>query len=250
MVKTRIEDPVDIKVDNGDLKFKYMVGYPSGLIKQFIQYNVPYYVRETAFSISVILDDTEYFFCVDNEISKHLYLTRLVKKDFEKWVADGNKVDEKIFIYPKMNTNKNFDHKRKTRKYDINHAFWRIAYIEGMISENTYNHGLRIKATDEVMAKMYCIALSCRGSDRIFDKFKGTKRVKGSVIFNEKTEFRKMYEFIRQKTSYHMDMLWHKLGDEFKSYDTDCIEFADTKKNCTFVSDYFKEHKLSFKIAK
>jgi len=248
MIRTRTEDPLVIEAKDADFKTKYMTGNPAGHIDYLQTLKIPFYVRETEYTISIILDNREYTYCMNAEFNKVLYLIRFVKKDFQRWLDAGNKVDPEMYGYRSSHDNCMFRSERKTVKYDVDHAYWQIAFNHGMISQNTYNHGLKIKAAGGDMKKMYCVALSVQGSGKSFNKYKEKKKVPGGIKFPERAEFRKMYDFIRNKTFYHMDYLAYKLGNEFKSYDVDCIEFADTKINCTFVSEYFKQQNLSFKI--
>lgn len=233
-----------------DLKFKYMIGNPTGLIKQFMSYNAPFYVKDSDFSVSVIFGGTEYFYCINPEMRKYSYLIRLVKTDFKKFAASGKELDKDIFAYNSVFVNHEFKSKKKTRKYDLNHAYWQIAYNEGIISENTFQKGLSIKAEAEELKKIYCIALSVQGSEKGYAGYLSNKRTGDSITFPEDYSLKRISEYIRNKTYYHMDMLRWKLGADFKQYTIDAIEFVDTKKNCTFVEEYFKKNNLGFKIAK
>lgn len=232
-----------------ELDFVYKGSHPIGLLNQLDEMGVEYYVKESQGSMSIIYDDTEFFYSFDEHLRKGAYLIGMVKRDFYKFIE--NKKDFKLNLenYNSNFVNMRFDKNKKTIKFDINHAYWRIAYNDGIISKPTYENGLKIKSKGSEFKKVYCIALSVQGSQRSFVKYKKGRSKKESIVVDEENKkMKNLYLHIRNKTYSLMDDLAYKLGDSFKEYNVDCVEIEDTVNNRKLVSDYLTQNNLTFKI--
>ena len=232
------------------MKTEFKIGSSASFLKQLINYNTDYFYFNSAETEYILVGENLYVYSSNNKMQKGLYLFRMVKKDFDKWIESN------------YNENHQFEDKYKSSyvaklkvnedeltKIDINHAYWRIAFLNGYISENTYKHGLKLKDQDEFMKQVYCMALSTQGISRKLTGYTGSSK-NGKTKLVEKKELHKdIYSDIRHKTFKIMDELAFIIKDDFVSYNVDCITFKNNK-NIEVVENYLKSKNLTFKIEK
>jgi hypothetical protein len=216
------------------------------LIKKLSTFKEEYFLKK---------QDNINYVCFGNQLFIHsktssfksgLFLFGLVKKDFNKYLLLNS---EPLFIdsyKPSFVSNNVTKNNTKKYSYDINHAYWRVAFINGYISENTYNHGLRLKELDENMKQLYCMALSVQGNTKTLDGYVGNVKTGNKLVIDKNPTHRLIYANIRNLTHKLMDDLAYILGKDFISYNVDCINFKNAK-NKTKVENYFKKHNLTFK---
>lgn len=232
------------------MKIEYKFGSSKNLLKQLINYNSDYYYFNSDETEYILIGNVLYMYSSNNKMQKGLYLFRMVKKDFDKWIEsnynESHKFEDKYksSYVAKLKVNKD-----ELTKIDINHAYWRIAFLNGYISENTYKHGLKLKEQDEFMKQVYCMSLSTQGISRKLKGYTGNN-LNGKTKLVEKTELHKdIYSDIRHKTFKIMDELAYLIKDDFVSYNVDCITFKNNK-NIEVVENYLKSKNLTFKIEK
>lgn len=125
---------------------------------------------------------------------------------------------------------------------DINHAYWRIAYNLGVISENTYYKGL----PDEFKS-VRLAALSTLGGQKKYQIIKeGVVTNKLKVIGGDE-RLQSVYTLIRYTCYKYMNKVKKMLGNDFLCYKTDCIYYVDSKENRKKVNDFFIENELLVK---
>lgn len=122
---------------------------------------------------------------------------------------------------------------------DLNHAYWRIAYNEGVISGNTYLKGLPDKFKAVRLA-----ALSTLGANKKYQIIKNGEITHDLKIITGDAELQRVYMLIRYTCYKYMNQVKRKLGKDFLCYKTDCIYYIDTKENRKKVNDFFKEKEL------
>jgi len=229
---------------------EYKIGTSNLFLQQLINYNIEYYYFNSSETEYILIGDNLYIYSNNNKMQKGLYLFRMVKKDFDKWIDDNYNEDYKFdsgfrshyIAKLKVNPDELF-------KIDINHAYWRIAYLNGYISDKTYKSGLKLKDQDKYMKQAYCMALSTQGISRKLRGYKGSN-LNGKVKSIEKTRLHKdIYSDIRNKTFKVMDELAYLIKDDFVSYNVDCITFKNNK-NIETIENYLKSKNLTFKIEK
>lgn len=125
---------------------------------------------------------------------------------------------------------------------DLDHAFWRIAYVKGYITKKTYEKGLPASGKAIRLA-----SLSVLGRTKKFDKYVDGVLVDNIIIKKPDTTLQKVYVDIRYSCYYMMYELSQILKDDFESWKTDCIYYRDTPENRQIVHDYFKKKNLLFK---
>jgi hypothetical protein len=230
------------------MKIEYKFGSSNLFIKQLINYNIDYYYFNSGETEYLKVGDVLYIFVSSGKINKGLYLFGMVKKDFNNWIDENDNYsfekDYKNNYVAKLKVNED-----ELIKIDINHAYWRIAYLNGYISEKTYKHGLKLKDDDENMKKVYCMSLSTQGMSRKLRGYTGLN-LNGKEIFINKPQLHKeIYDDIRNKTYKIMDELSNMIKKDFVKYNVDCITFKD-ESNIETVENYLKSKNLTYKIEK
>lgn len=171
-----------------------------------------------------------------------IYMFKVVRDDVKRYLKQ-NPIVSLPPIVEVSKYNYNYDHdKGKVTGTDLNHAFWRIAFIKGYISEKTYERGLVDKAKALRLA-----TLSTLGTERVYDIYKDgvlveqkIKRAKDEVLLN-------VYKDIRFSCYYMMHELSVMLGNDFDCYKTDCIYYRDTPENRAKVHKYFDSKQMFYK---
>jgi len=203
-----------------------------------------YLVREGSECSELIFDGFHNIYASgrNNFPSKLICLFNMVKKNVKKYLeVNGDvvlpeKKDTSVFNYY-------YDHdKGKITATDLNHAYWRIAYVKGYISEKTYEKGL----PDEGKA-VRLASLSTLGREKKYNVYEGNKQIDCVILQDKDENLRKVYDDIRLSCFYMMYELSVLLGDEFDCYKTDCIYYRDTPENRKLVHDYFNFKGMLFK---
>lgn len=192
----------------------------------------------------LIFDNVHNVFSTKNKNfpPKLICLFNMVQSDVNKFL----KINPYIDIPPKVNTieynYKYNDDIGKITATDLDHAFWRIAYVKGYITKKTYEKGL-----PSIGKAIRLASLSVLGRGKKFDKY-----VDG--VFKEKIEVKKadttlqkVYVDIRYSCYYMMYELSQLLGEDFECWKTDCIYYRDTPENRKIVHNYFEEREMLFK---
>jgi hypothetical protein len=203
------------------------------------------YLRQGNFTSELIWDGKSYMFPeknTHNKYKKGLFLFGMVRKDAKSFINSG-KIIKIPKRYPVNEYNDNFDKFGfKMTGTDLNHAYWRIAFNLGIISENTYNKGLH---DDFKIVRLSALSTLGKGKDYLV--------IKNGVITDEVVkigydeQMDAIYKAIRYTCFKYMQKVKKMLKDDFICYRTDCVYYVDSKENRKLVSDYFKEQKMSYK---
>lgn len=206
----------------------------------------PYYKRETANMIDIIWGNRQFLHFKDYDkkqmFGRSLFLFRLVMDDANKFLKTKKLKAPKIYPSTKWNENYAKINYRITAT-DLNHAYWRIAFHYGIISENTYKHGL--KNNDFKTTRL--MALSTLGREKIWDGVNREKGTPDKIRLLGEPKLQDLYFAIRNKCYWHMEQMRKLLGADFICYRTDCIYYTDTKENRKKIRDYCKKYKLDYK---
>lgn len=177
----------------------------------------------------------------NSDFTSGLFLFKMVKKDVVDYIDENGAVNP-LDELPVNYKNKDYDSKNKTIGVDLNHAYWRVAYLKEYITENTYMKGM---ASDKYKP-IRLSALSNLGRSKTYDVYE-----KGKFIHQEKTESNQelldLYNDIRYTTYGIMKELADKLGNDFHSWKTDCIYFKDLVRNKKLVTETFDSYDLLWK---
>jgi hypothetical protein len=192
----------------------------------------------------LIFDNVHNVFSTENKNfdNKLLCLFNMVLIDVKNFL----KINPYIDIPPKVNTiefNYNYNDEIGTiTATDLDHAFWRIAYVKGYITKKTYTKGLPTSGKAIRLA-----SLSKLGNGKKFDRYVNGEFVEQIVAKKSDATLQKVYVDIRYSCYYMMYELSQILKDDFESWKTDCIYYRDTPENRTIVHNYFEEREMMFK---
>jgi hypothetical protein len=171
-----------------------------------------------------------------------IYMFKVVRDDVKKYL----KINPEVDLPPIVEVSKynyNYDHNiGKITGTDLNHAFWRIAFIKGYISEKTYERGLIEKAKALRLA-----TLSTLGTERVYDIYKDGVLVEQQIKRKKDEVLLDVYKDIRYSCYFMMHELSVILGDDFDCYKTDCIYYRDTPENRLKVHKYFDSKQMYYK---
>ena len=183
------------------------------------------------------------FATANNNFDKKLIcLFNMVYLDVKNFLNINPYID----IPPKVNTtefNYNYDDEIGTlTATDLDHAFWRIAYVKGYITKKTYTKGLPTSGKAIRLA-----SLSILGRGKKFDRYVNGVFIEQIVAKKSDETLQKVYVDIRYSCYYMMYELSQILGNDFESWKTDCIYYRDTPENRKIVHNYFEEREMLFK---
>lgn len=178
----------------------------------------------------------------NQKFKKGLFLFSMVKRDIERYIKDYGYItpfDE----LPVNCINEYYDKDRGYVGIDVDNAYWSVAHLKGYISENTFRKGLDLDKSVRLSA------LSSLGKSRAYQVYvdgeiSHTELVKGSG------EIENFYIDIRYSTYGVMREIAELLGEDFYSWQTDCINFYDTKENRRVVKAMITNYGLECKVEK
>lgn len=177
----------------------------------------------------------------NKDFRKGLFLFSQVRKNVNDWLIE-NPFGIELSNLPVNNTNGNYNKSNQTIGIDLNHAYWRIAFLKGYIQEKTYLKGLE----DKMPKSVKLATLSTLGRPKSYDIYKS-----GKFTHTEKTEANNqlmdIYHDIRQSTYKVMQEISIALGDDFFCWRTDCVYFKNTQENCEIVSTIVESHNIGWK---
>jgi aspartate carbamoyltransferase regulatory subunit len=125
---------------------------------------------------------------------------------------------------------------------DVDHAYWRIAFIMGVISDKTYQKGLLIKDKSIRLA-----ALANLSSSKEYNIIKDGVVTKKTKVLKYDPILQKVYNNIRFTCYEHMTIMANMLGEDFICYKTDCIYYKDTPVNREMIQIYLDSVGLEWK---
>ena len=158
---------------------KYIIGNVDRFVKKLIKGKGDFLVRLGSECSEVIFDNHHSLYAnkKKNFPNDMIFLFSLVQQDVKKFVKDMDYIE----LPPKVNvTEFNYDYDHTLGKLtgtDLNHAFWRIAYLKSYISHKTYEHGLVEKAKALRLA-----TLSVLGREKKYDKYENGTKIEEVVI--------------------------------------------------------------------
>lgn len=144
---------------------------------------------------------------------------------------------------PSIIHNKDFiDRGQELIGYDVDAAYWQIAYKLKIISEKTFKRGHDIKYKNLLLA-----SLASLGSDKRYVKWKEGVQTDEVIVVKGNDDLKNVYKMVRYYCFRHMQKMAKILGRHFVAYKTDCIYFVRTKKNIKAIEKYLDAHNFEFK---
>jgi hypothetical protein len=204
-------------------------------------------IKKGTFTNEIIWGRKSYIFNLldkkhQQSFKKGMFLFGMVRKDAKAFLKKKKVKLPKKYNQIQYNNNINLDLFDKVAGTDLNHAYWRIAYNLGIITEITYLKGLR-----DDFKSVRLAALSTLGADKKYRVIRD-----GKITFDVKTiegdkELQQVYKLIRYTCYRYMNHVKKLLGDDFLCYKTDAIYYIDTKYNRKIVNDFFNNKDLLIK---
>jgi hypothetical protein len=177
-----------------------------------------------------------------NAFKKGMFLFGMVRKDantyLKKYEVKLPKQHKQIEYTGELNE----ELLGKVTGTDLNHAYWRIAYNLGVITENTYEKGL-----NDDFKQVRLAALSTMGGRKKYNIIKNGILTKNFKVYEGDENLRNIYTLIRYTCYKYMVQLKKILGTDFLCYKTDAIYYVDTLDNRKKVKDFLTEKDLLMK---
>jgi hypothetical protein len=193
----------------------------------------------------IIFGANHYLFATENRNfpKSKLYLFKMVNDDVKKFIDNNPFID----LPPQKKTQEfNLEYDVDSGNLtgtDLDHAYWRIAYVKGYISKNTYQHGVK----DEKSKTIRLATLGVLGTEQKFDRYEKGEYIETIVHRRENKAMKQVYKDIRLTCFYMMYELSMQLGEDFESWNTDCIYYRDSVENRKMVHDFFDMHNMLYK---
>jgi hypothetical protein len=172
---------------------------------------------------------------------KKIYLFNAVKMQCKKWLKNNElKMPKKAKMrFYNYDYDANIGYLTAT---DLNHAYWRIAYLNKFITQKTYIAGLTPDCKELRLA-----TLSTLGRQKIFSEYENGEKVRETVYQEKDDEMKNLFVFIMHTCWNNGAELSKLLGNDFYSWNVDCVYYRDTEQNRKIVRDYFDSKKLTYK---
>lgn len=171
-----------------------------------------------------------------------IFLFGLVSKDARKFIAENPFINIPQFKETKQYNLHYDDSYGKLVGTDLNHAYWRLAYVKGYISKRTYEKGL-----EDRCKQIRNASISILGRTKSFQKYEKGKMIQDIETQKEDKLLKMIFKDIRHTCFAIMNELAIMLGNDFDSYKTDCIYYRDTPENRKLVEDYLDQYNLVYK---
>lgn len=206
------------------------------------------YIKKGVFSNEVIWGNYSYIFSkLDSKsqktFRKGMFLFGMVRRDAKIFIKNNPTLKlPKKYGQIEYNGELDEDILGKITGTDLNHAYWRIAYNLGIISEQTYMKGIRDEFKSVRLA-----SLSTLGKEKKYQKIKNGEIVDDYLVYGGEEKLKQIYILIRLTCYKYMAQVRKLLGKDFLCYKTDCIYYIDTQENRKKVKNFFKEKNLLMK---
>jgi hypothetical protein len=227
-----------------ELPRKYKKVKMDRVYDKLVRNKIDFFVRRGSECNELIYDKEHRVYSSGNKNfpNDKIFLFNIVQQDCKKFLAKYSFVE----LPPKVNVSEyNYDYEHGEGVItgtDLDHAFWRIAYVKGYISKKTYDYGL-----DDRAKALRLATLSVLGREKSYEKFVEGEFVELVILKQKDEKLQSIYKDIRYSCYYMMYELATMLGNDFDCWRTDCIYYRDTLENRKIVHDYFEEREMMFK---
>jgi len=217
------------------------------IFKRMVEEKANGLIKRGTFTNEIVWGNNSYIFpCMDKKrqasFKKGMFLFGMVRKDVKEYLKTNTIKLPTKFAQIEYNKELNEDLFGKITATDLNHAYWRIAYNLGIITDKTYTKGLN----DDFKA-VRLASLSTMGANKKYQKIKNGKLLDEYKVIYGDDNLKDVYKLIRLTCYKYMNQVKKKLGKDFLCYKTDCIYYIDTQYNRKIVRDFFKEKDLYMK---
>lgn len=200
------------------------------------------YYRQGSFSDEIIWQNRKFLFpSKKKKVAAGMWVFRSVMNDVRDFISD-KRIKAKDRLPVNFWNEKLRHYSGKITATDVNHAYWRIAYIHGVITEKTYKKGLLINDKSVRLA-----ALANLASAKEYNVIKDGEMTNKTVILKYDPILQKVYNNIRYSCYEHMMTMARMLDEDFICYKTDCIYYIDKPENRKKVQEYLDIFGLEWK---
>ena len=214
----------------------------ANLMKRLSQKGDIAYYRQGSFSDEIIWQGRKFLFpSPKKSIQEGIWVFRSVIRDVKDYLLK-NSVIQKDRL-PVNHWNRSLiNFKGKITATDVDHAYWRIAFLQGVLSEKTYIKGLEIKEKSLRLA-----ALANLASTKEYYIIKDGEMTSKTIILKYDSVLHTLYNNIRF-TCYEMMVEMAKmLSQDYICYKTDCIYYVDSHQNRELVQKYLESKNMMWK---
>lgn len=199
------------------------------------------FYRKGSFSDEIIWDDRKFVFPVKQGIGDSIWIFRSVLNDVKKFI-ENNAIKEKKRLPVNLWNQNLIEYNGQITATDVNHAYWRIAYLQGVISKKTYEKGLTIQSKDLRLA-----ALANLASMKEYQIIENGLLTEKTKVLKYDPIMKRVYNNIRFSCYEHMINMSKLLNEDFICYKTDCIYYIDNYNNRKLVHKYLDVNNLEYK---
>ncbi len=216
------------------------------ILKRMISEKANGYIKKGTFTDEIVWGNYAYIFpCMDKKkqtaFKKGMFLFGMVRRDAKIYL--NNYTISLPKKYPQIEYRTDLTEiLGKITATDLNHAYWRIAYNLGIISEQTY-----IKGLPDEYKSVRLAALSTLGATKKYQKIKKGEFTDEYMVIKGDETLQSVYKLIRLTCYKYMSQVKRLLGKDFLCYKTDCIYYMDNKENRKIVKDFFVDKDLLMK---
>ena len=200
------------------------------------------YYREGSFSDEVIWQGRKFVFPSPlKSVANNVWIFRSVISNVRTYVEE-NRIREKQKLPVNYWNPKAKSYRGKITATDVDHAYWRIAFLQGVINAKVYKKGLTIKDKSLRLA-----ALANLASNKEFQIIKDGVLTEETIVMKQDPLMKKVYDNIRYTCYELMMKVAEVLGDEFICYKTDCIYYKDKPENRKAVQEFLDKMGMEWK---
>ena len=233
-----------------NLKRKELLNNFNAIMRSIVVNKKRAMIRETDSGFEIIVGKMQFVDYRDPTtfayFKKHGYIFGLVANCARDYCKKYDVVPPKKSVPAQHIGNALKHHRGKpVAQTDISHAYWRIAFQMGVLSEKVYEKGLQIPQKWTKLA-----ALSNLSSDKVYIQYHDGKMTTKRVVKVAPETYKVLYGNIRNECYRHMQNIKKLLGSNFLRYNTDAVFYVDTPRNRKLVQGYLDEAGFQYKTTK
>jgi hypothetical protein len=200
------------------------------------------FIRKGSFSTDIIWQGRRFVFPNPKKnVTNNMWIFKSVIKDVKAHILTHRIRDkEKLPVNHWNPKNKKYD--GTITATDLDHAYWRVAFLNEYISMKTYLKGLELEDKSLRLA-----ALANLSSMKEYLLIKDGKVTQETVTLKYDPILHKVYNNIRFTCYEHMMNIAKILEDDFICYKTDCVYYKDTQNNRLLVQGYLDSVAMEWK---
>lgn len=203
------------------------------------------YIRQGSFATDILWQGRRFVFPNPKKSAKeNMWIFKAVIYDVKLHITN-HKIREKKTYPVNFWNEKNRKYRGRITATDLDHAYWRVAFLNEYIRVETYLKGLEVKDKSLRLA-----ALANLSSMKEFYVIENGEITNKTEVIKYDPILHKVYSNIRNGCYEHMMNLAKMLGDDFICYKTDCIYYKNKEENIQLVQTYLDSVAMEWKQLK